>query len=75
MVIDIPSESKLSDATIISSFLIEEEIESSEIQQPEQQPEIEPMAWTRKKLAPAAGPATTPTNIPTPSSCPMLNPF
>ena len=44
MVIKIPSERDLSDATVISGFQIEEEIESSEIQQPNQQLEIDLMA-------------------------------
>ena len=73
MVIDIPIESARSDTNVISSFLIEEEIESPKIQQLEQEPEIDPMARTRKRPAPVDGPATGPSNIPTLGSCLVLN--
>ena len=48
MVIDIPSDSDPSNATIIYGFPIEEEIQSPELQQPQKQPEIDPMERTWK---------------------------
>ena len=65
MVINIPSESEASKATIISGFLIDEELEtqSAEFPQLHQPPEIDAMERTRK-----------PQKIPTPSSCPVSNP-
>ena len=65
MVIDIPSDSEASKATVISGCLISEEIETqlAEGLQPQHPPEIDTMERTRK-----------PQTIPTPSSHPMLNP-
>ena len=60
MVIEILSDSELSDAIVISGFLIKEEIWSAEIQQLEQQPELDPMVKTRKQLALATDPAKIP---------------
>ena len=65
MVIDIPSESDASDATVISRCPIDEELEtqSAEFPQLHQPPEIDAMERTRK-----------PQKIPTPSSHPLSNP-
>ena len=65
MVINIPSESEASDATVISGCLIDEEVEtqSAEVPQLQQPPEIDTMARTRK-----------PQTIPTPSLHPMMSP-
>ena len=44
MIIEIPSDNKLSDATVILGCpIIEEEVESPKVQQLEQQPETDPM--------------------------------
>jgi len=53
IVINIPNDSEASDATIISGFHVDEEqdIQSPKVQQPQQQPDINPMARTRKKQA------------------------
>ena len=52
MVINIPSDSEASDATIISGFPIDEEqeIQSLEVQQQQKKPEIDPMVRTHKQL-------------------------
>ena len=49
MIIEIPSEGDLSDTTIISGFPIEEEIESPEVQKPQLQTNLDPMARKRKE--------------------------
>ena len=84
MIIDIPNDSELSDATVISGFPIdeEEEVESPEVQQPELQLDIDLMARTMEQPTPmtaprpiaAPRPGNATINIPTPSSCPVPNP-
>ena len=51
MVINIPSDSEASDATVISGCPINEEkqIQSSVVQQPQKKPETSPMEWTCKQ--------------------------
>ena len=46
MVIEIPSDSEPSDVVVISNFPFEEDITSPNIQQPQQQPETDPMERT-----------------------------
>ena len=65
VVINIPSESEALKATVIYGFLIDEEVEtqSAKVPQPQQQPEIDTMARTRKQQT-----------ISTLGSHPVLNP-
>ena len=71
MVIEIPIDNDPSDATIIYGFPIEEEITSPKIQQPQQEPETDPMVRTRKQPTNVVGNATIPSPrsrvVPTPS--------
>ena len=72
MVINIPSESEASKATVISSYPINEELEiySGEVQQPQQPLEIDSMERTQKQQSRQDGHAT----IPTPGSHAIPNP-
>ena len=65
MVINTPSDSQASDATVISGCLIDEEVETQSVEGPQlqQPPEIDAMARKRN-----------PQTIPTPSSHPVPNP-
>ena len=60
MVVEISSESDLSNVTVTPGYLTEEEIQSKKVQQTEREPKIYPMAWTRKHPVPAPGPIWPP---------------
>ena len=77
MVIEIPSNSEPSDATVIFGFPIEEESLSPEIHQLQQEPETDPMVRTQKQLANVVAHAIIPTlrsrAMPTSAEIPPAN--